>query len=411
MTIRRIIVEAWFDGVALHAEGPYLIVVTDGVIASIALAAATEKADLRAAFAMPGLCDAHVHLFLDGAKLDPVERNAQLRSGLPAMLAVARSNIDNSLQAGVTVLRDAGDVFGVNHAMREEFGARAGDTMTLRSCGAGLRRTGRYGRLLAHEIGASDMAAGVDAAAETADDVKVLLTDIVDFESGQMKRPPQFDLEEMQFIVERARRHKRRTFVHCSGVDGLAIAVAAGVDSIEHGYFMNREILKRMADSEIAWVPTFAPVRFQFERPEIAGWSRTAMANLERLLASHAEHLALGHELGVPIIAGSDAGSPGVPHGSGLIDELYFMHETGLSLAAVLHCATGEPRRHWGMPAAALAAGQQADLVLLEMSPFRDPDALRKVLAVVRGDTVFNRDPASHVRSRPQESAARDISA
>jgi hypothetical protein len=63
------------------------------------------------------------------------------------------------------------------------------------------------------------------------------------------------------------------------------------------------------------------------------------------------------------------------------------------------------------MPAATLAAGQPADLVLLEMSPFRDPGALRKVLAVVRGDAVFNRDPASHVRSRPQESAARDISA
>jgi imidazolonepropionase-like amidohydrolase len=391
MAIRRIVVEAWYDGVALHADGPYLIVTVDGMIRSIAPSAANETADMRAAFAMPGLCDAHVHLFLDGSKLDPAERNAQIRSDLPVMLTVARANIDNSLRAGVTLARDAGDVFGINHAIRQELGARTDGSVTLRSCGAGLRRKGRYGRLLAHEIGdACDIERAVEAAAATADDVKVILTDIVDFESGAMRGPPQFDADEMRRIVDQARRHGRRTFVHCSGADGLAIAVVAEVDSIEHGYFMNREILKRMADAQIAWVPTFAPVRFQFERPEIAGWNRIAIANLERLLRSHAEHVALAQELGVPVIAGSDAGSPGVPHGSGLIDELHHMHEAGIPVAAVIRSATAEPRRHWGMPAMAFGVGQKADLVLLEMSPFRDLGALRKIIAVVKGDTVFN---------------------
>jgi imidazolonepropionase-like amidohydrolase len=408
----RICVEAWFDGVALHADAPHLITVTDGVVASIVPAAANETADLRAPFAMPGLCDAHVHLFLDGARLDPAERNAQARSGPPEMLAVARANIDNSLRAGVTLLRDAGDAFGVNHVMRRELGADG--MVALRSAGAGLRRSGRYGRLLAREIGdARDIAQAVDAAAETADDVKIILTDIVDFETGEMKGPPQFDLDEMRLIVARARRHGRRTFVHCSGADGLAIAVAAKVDSIEHGYFMDREILKRMADAQIAWVPTFAPVRFQFARPEIAGWGRAALANLDRILHSHAEHVAHAHELGVPIIAGSDAGSPGVAHGSGLIDELHHMREAGLPLAAVIRSATGEPRKHWGMPAAALAAGQKADLVLLEASPFRDMRALRKVLDVVKGDAVLHAtagDPAPRDRSRRRASAAHDLS-
>jgi imidazolonepropionase-like amidohydrolase len=414
MAIRRICVEAWFDGVALHADGPYLITLADGVIASIASTAATETADLCAPFAMPGLCDAHVHLFLDGSRLDPAERNAQLRSGLPVMLSVARANIDNSLRAGVTFLRDAGDAFGINHAMRRDLGARRNGLVALRSSGAGLRGAGRYGRLLAREIGdAGNLAQAVDAAAEIADDVKVILTDIVDFETGEMKGPPQFDPDEMRLIVDRARRHGRRTFVHCSGADGLAIAVAAEVDSIEHGYFMNREILKRMADAQIAWVPTFAPVCFQLARPEIAGWSKAAIANLDRLLGSHAEHVALAHELGVPIIAGSDAGSPGVPHGSGLIDELHYMYEAGLPLAAVIRSATGEARRHWGMAATALAASQPADFVLLETSPFRDPGALREVLAVVKGDSVFNAtagNPAPQYRYFPQESVARKAS-
>jgi imidazolonepropionase-like amidohydrolase len=413
MAIRRISVEAWFDGIALHADGPYLITVADGVIASITPAAATETADTRAPFAMPGLCDAHAHLFLDGSRLDPADRNAQVRSGLPVMLSVARANIDNCLRAGVTLLRDAGDAFGINHVMRRELGARTDSMVALRSSGAGLRRTGRYGRLLAREIGdAKEIAEAVDAAAESADDIKIVLTDIVDFETGRMKGPPQFDLDEMYQLVARARQHGRRTFVHCSGADGLAIAVAAKVDSIEHGYFMNREILKRMADAQIAWVPTFAPVCFQLARPEIAGWGKTAIANLDHILGSHAEHVALAYELGVPIIAGSDAGSPGVPHGSGLIDELHHMCEAGLPLMVVVRSATGEARRHWGT-AAALGVGQQADLVLLERSPLRDLGALREVLAVVKGDTVINvtaGDPAPRYWSRPQGSLARDVS-
>lgn len=414
MAIRRICVEAWFDGFALHANGPYLITVAGGVVASIEAAAAPEPADIHAPFAMPGLCDAHVHLFLDGSRLDPAERSAQVHSGLPVMLSVARANIENNLRAGVTLMRDAGDAFGINHVIRRDLGARTDRMIALRSSGAGLRRTGRYGRLLAREVGDADnIAQAVDAAAETADDIKVVLTDIVDFETGRMKGAPQFDLDEMRLLVARARQHGRRTFAHCSGADGLAIAVAANVDSIEHGYFMNREILKQMADAQIAWVPTFAPVCFQLARPEFAGWSRAAIANLDLILRSHAEHVALAYELGVPIIAGSDAGSPGVPHGSGLIDELHHMREAGLPIAAVIRSATGEARRHWGMAAAAFGAGQQADLVLLGASPFRDAGALREVLAVVKGDTVFNvaaGNSASRYRSRPRESAARDIS-
>lgn len=409
MTIRVMRVQAWFDGASLHAEGPFDITVADGVIASIAPAMETNAADMHAAFAMPGLCDAHVHLFLDGSRLDPAERAAQCRSGAPEILAVARANIESNVRAGVTLLRDAGDAFGINHSIRQELGTRADDRLTLRSAGAGLRRTGRYGRLLACEVGdACDIVRCVNAAVEAADDVKIILTDIVDFETGEMKGPPQFDLDEMRAIVARAHERGRRVFVHCSGTDGIAIAVAAQVDSIEHGYLMNRELLKRMVDAQIAWVPTFAPVRFQLSRPELAGWSRATIANLDRILHSHAEHVVLGHELGASIIAGSDAGSPGVLHGGGLIDELGHLYEAGLPLTAVIKSATEEPRKHWGLPSS-LSVGQKADLVLLATSPFQDQRALRKVFAVVKGDTVlsaFAGGPAPRYRSRSPENVA-----
>lgn len=399
MALRRIRAGAYFDGTALHEDGPYLIAVSDGTIRSIASAGAgSEPPDLTARFVLPGLVDAHVHLFLDGAIVDPAQRAAQLQSGRAAMLETARSNLARCLRAGVTLLRDAGDAYGVNHAIREELRARQDTPLAVRSPGAGLRRPRRYGRILAREVaGTNDIAAAVETAARDGDDIKIILTDIIDFETGGMKGPPQFDADETRLIVAEAHRHGRKTFAHCSGSEGLDIAVAAGVNSIEHGYFMTRDILKRMADARIAWVPTFAPVRFQRARPDIAGWSGATLAHLDRLLASHAEHVALAHELDVPLMAGSDAGSPGVGHGSGLIDELLHMRQAGLPLAAVLRAATAQPRAHFGLPPCALAPGAPAELVLLGSSPTHGPEALRDVLGTVKGDTVWHSGSAGAV--------------
>jgi imidazolonepropionase-like amidohydrolase len=165
--------------------------------------------------------------------------------------------------------------------------------------------------------------------------------------------------------------------------------VAAGVDSIEHGYFMTRDILGRMADKGIAWVPTFSPVHFQWAFPQHAGWDQATVANLSRILDDHAEQVALAHDLGVPIIAGSDAGSPGVDHGGGLIDELLHLLRAGLPMPAVLRAATSRPRALWDMEPARIARGDRADLILLDRSPFDDPGALREVHLLLKGEECY----------------------
>ena len=196
---------------------------------------------------------------------------------------------------------------------------------------------------------------------------------------------PQFNTDELSEIVARAHGFGRKTFAHCSGVEGLRVAVAAGVDSIEHGFFMTREILEGMAEKSIAWVPTFSPVHFQWARPEFAKWNSATLDNLRRILDAHLVHVGLAHELGVPLVAGSDAGSQGVDHGAALIDEMFHFLDAGVPMAAVLRSATSRPRALWDLPSANIAPGNRADIVLLEGSPFDAPPALRRAKAVVRG--------------------------
>jgi imidazolonepropionase-like amidohydrolase len=168
----------------------------------------------------------------------------------------------------------------------------------------------------------------------------------------------------------------------------LRIAAQAGVGSIEHGFFMDRETLAVMRDKQIAWTPTFCPVHFQWAHPEAAGWSPNTIGNLRRILDSHAEHLRLADEMGAPLLLGTDAGSMGVEHGHALFDEIDRYLEAGIALERVIAAASSVPRKHFGHSNALLTRGSPFDAVLLPVSPFGDPQALRKPSRVWKGATV-----------------------
>ncbi len=383
----------YFDGSHYHNHGPYRLLIRDGIILSIEHGAADtpagfEGADiLEAQFLMPGLVEAHCHLFLDGAEQDFKARSNYLKVPMADMMQTARGNVDASLAAGITLIRDAGDRFGVNHKIREEFAVR-GKGPVIRSPGLALRQPGKYGAFMAREVSSpEEIHTGLAETARTADDIKILLTDIIDFEAGAVTKPPQFDMNSLKQMVAQAAGYGLKTFVHCSGLDGLKIAVEAGVGSIEHGFFMNEAILDVMAEKEIAWVPTFSPVHFQWTRPELAGWSEKTISNIRRILDNHLHHLNIAHRKGVAIVAGSDAGSYGVCHGSALIDELYFFLEAGLPMAQVLKSVTSRPRRLWGCLSADIMENNPADLVILGSSPFDHRDALRDVRMVITRGT------------------------
>jgi len=395
MTSRVLVVNSYFDGARYHAHGPYTIEVVQGRIHQIHRGdmapvvagrdrhlSGDEPVVVRAPFVMPGLVEAHCHLFLDGAELDFQVRKDYLKASREEMLAVARCSVEQNLAVGITLIRDAGDLHGINTTIKTELAQQNGARLLpeLRSPGRAIRKAGRYGSFMAVETtDANSIVRTIRELAPNADDLKVLLTGIIDFEKGQMKGGLQFDLEETRLIVKTARELGLRTYAHCSGPEGLKVAVTAGIDSIEHGFFMELDILRRMAGQGTAWVPTFSPVQFQFDRPELAGWNDTTLAGLRAILDRHFEHVGLACEMGVPVVAGSDAGSYGVPHGKGLIDELFFMLAAGMPMDRVLASATSVPRRLWDCESADIVPGNVVNLIALAGSPFEDRSYLRRV--------------------------------
>lgn len=375
-------VDSWFDG-ERHHQTPATFVIRSGRIADIAegnlstdhLAHGLPK--VSGGFFMPGLVDAHVHLFLDGKPTDGPTRSAHMKKTVEELTEAARQSARQSLACGVTLVRDAGDRHGINHCVRDE--ALTGfDMARVRSGGLGVKRPKRYGAFMAMDVeGSSNIIASVEKLAASNDEIKLILTGVIDFDAGAVTDEPQFDLDSAKLVVDTAKALGLNTFAHCSGEKGLNIAARAGVGSIEHGFFMTREILAIMRDKQVAWTPTFCPVHFQWARPQAVGWSENTVGNLRRILDRHAEHLRLADEMGVTLLMGTDAGSMGVEHGYAMFDEIDRYLEAGLSLEKTLTAATATARRHFNHIEPLIKYGASFEGVLLANSPFDHIHALR----------------------------------
>ncbi len=377
-----LVVDGWFDG-ETHFPELTTIVVKNGRISAVEKGdisqqpALFELARVRGGFLLPGLVDAHVHLFLDGAPTDGAERSAHMKKSVDELTEAARQSARQSLTCGVTLVRDAGDRHGINHVVRDE-AMHSWSMARVRSGGLGVRRPKRYGAFMAHEVEDDNaIKQSVTRLAPHCDEIKLILTGIIDFDAGAVTDEPQFDLDSTRLVVETARAQGRNTFVHCSGEKGLAIAAAAGVGSIEHGFFMNHDTLAMMRDQDVAWTPTFCPVHFQWQHPEAVGWSAQTVDNLRRILDQHAEHLQMADAMGVRLLLGTDAGSMGVQHGYAVFEEIQRYLEAGLSLQKILQSATSANRKHFGLSDTRLAPGASFEAVLLERSPFETLDTLR----------------------------------
>ncbi|NQU54843.1 MAG: amidohydrolase family protein [Bacteroidetes bacterium] len=369
-------VDTYFDGDEYFSEGPYFIIITEESIEAIV--AKKEVSDsfllhtninlIKAAFAMPGLAEGHAHLFLAGEELDFKKRSSYLKSDLSTFIEVGKENLRKSLESGITLVRDAGDIHGVNTILRN---GSNGSLPRVRSAGKALRKKGRYGSFMGVEVESNeDFTTVIEDLAVNADELKILLTGIIDFERGEVKGVPQFELNELKQISTVCKKLNIRNFVHCSGKDGLELAIDVGINSIEHGFFMEEQMLTRMCDKNMEWVPTFSPLHFQLENPKLAGWNQQSQDAIRAILDNHYKMVGKAGEIGLHVIPGSDAGSYGVEHGKALLQEIVHLVKAGLPLLQVLHNATILVRKKWDYPLNHIRKGSKESFVLMDKDPF-----------------------------------------
>jgi len=260
-------------------------------------------------------------------------------------------------------------------------------TPLIDSPGAAIHHKGRYGSFMGSPIEdfASPAACVAARAAGGADRIKLLVSGIINFKEGRVTVPPQMPVEEVRALVEAARSHGKQTFAHASGTEGVENSIEGGVNTVEHGFFITEDQLMKMRDRQIGWVPTFAPVQLQIDRASELGWDDVVVGHLKRIIASHQAMLRRAHELGVPIVAGSDAGSCGVPHGIGLIEELCHMERAGMPAIAILRAATGVSAKLLEFPEriGRIEAGCRSRFILTEHDPLATVANLHKAKTVL----------------------------
>ena len=350
----------------------------------------TPDVELREATLLPCLIEAHAHLFLDGAPVAMAPREKYLKESAAWMLARGRARWPKILQCGVGAVRDAGDKHGVGLQLAAEAKSQNGklrNTPWIDSPGAAIHHRGRYGAFMGEPIEdhASPAACVASRVAKGADRIKLLVSGIINFKVGQVTVPPQMPVEEVRALVEAARARGRQTFAHASGTDGVENSIQGGVNTVEHGFFITESQLARMRDRGIAWVPTFAPVQLQIDRAQDLGWSSEIIGHLEQIIEGHQRMLQRAHQMGVTVVAGSDAGSCGVPHGVGLLQEMEQIQRAGLPAMAVIRSATGMSAKVLDFPEkiGRIEAGHRARFIVTAHDPLANIGNLQKQKVVV----------------------------
>lgn len=343
----------------------------------------------------PGFIDCHVHLRNDGVA-DPRAQSARDSDGV-ALMRSARNAL-RTLQCGVTTVRDCGSRGGIDFALREA--ARQGlcQTPRLFLSGTMICMTGGHGWQLGLEADGPD---AVRRAARSqiklgADNVKLIASGGI-LTQGTEIGSPQFTVEEMRAAVEEARAAGKTCCAHAHGATAVKNATRAGVDSVEHGYFIDDEGIALMLEHGTWLVGTSAAVRNVVRFGVKAGVQPDVVRKAESAIDRHIEGFRKAYKAGVKLAMGTDTGVPFTDHGNNL-DELVYLVDMGLSPMEAICTSTLQSARllRWDDRIGSLEPGKLADFVVIDGDPLADitvlQDKARIRMVGLGGRIVVDRD-------------------
>jgi imidazolonepropionase-like amidohydrolase len=364
----------------------------------------TADLDFSGCTLIPGLIDSHVHLTMTGAVNDTLRRSLR-EAPFEVVRQMILGNLREHLQHGVIAVRDGGGCRG--NALRFAKSNR-GQRQPVRVLAAGRawHRAGRYGRWIGRPPAKGlALAESIRQEGEPADHIKIVNSGLNSLTEYGSQTAPQFDLAEMRAAVQAAAERGLSVMVHANGEEPVRIAVLSGCRSVEHGFFMGRENLARMADRGVTWVPTAVTMQ------AYAGHYRQTGKNPDtarRTLDHQLEQLAVARRLGVEVALGTDSGSPGVHHGAAVLAEMNLLMQAGFALEEAIRCASRNAAALIGVRFGLLERGRPATFIAVGSEPSKLPQELTHLRGVFIDGvkqleaSAFSSDPSS-AREMPRE--------
>lgn len=347
--------------------------------------------DGRAHSLLPGMINCHAHLCNDGAA-DLFAQVVNDTVPIATIRAVLNSQI--TIRAGITTIRDCGAASQIALEIAKATDHGLIDGPTVRAAGRVVTMTGGHGHFIGREAdGADEVRKAVRAEIKGgAHFIKVMATGGV-LTPGVDPSQTSFQPEELCAAVEEAHKAGRAIASHAIGNAGIKNALRAGIDSVEHGFYLDDESVDLALKNESYMVPTLIAVDQIVNHGRQGGIPDWVVRKAELEAGHHRESFAMAVKSGMRIAAGTDAGTPFNPHGD-LALELAKMVEFGLSTTQAILAATSAAARLLRMDhvIGTIEVGKQADLIVVDGDPIADITAMGRPELVLKAGRVYRDD-------------------
>tara|TARA_B100000700_G_scaffold286328_1_gene341109 strand:- start:1634 stop:2818 length:1185 start_codon:yes stop_codon:yes gene_type:complete len=328
-----------------------------------------KKIDTTDCTILPGLIDCHVHLVYSGEP-DPKSNLLKLKPGEIVMNAL--ENAQKTLRNGITSIRDLGGRDYLEFSVRDACNSGKQQGPTILAAGKMICMTGGHGNAFGRVADGPDevLKAVREQIHEGSDVIKLMATGGV-MTPGVDPEDAHYTEEELRTGVNEGHRFKRKCASHAQGSAGILNAVRAGMDSIEHGIFLNQECVESMLEKGTFLVPTLSAVNNIFINKN-NGIPDFIVEKTLRIRERHHQSVKSFYKAGGKIAMGTDAGTPFNVHGEN-IQELQFMVDLGISNYDALKISTLNSAELLNLSnRGIIKEGDFADLLVVSGNPIKD---------------------------------------
>lgn len=384
MTKLYIHAQTLIDGISDAPKQDQLITIEDDKIIQIEDYHEVKENVIHENVVTPGFFNCHVHIMY------PVCFGANKEFTLIEKAFYAQKHCKEYLESGVTFIRVVGTEENYDLQIKEAIENHVIEGPHMYCAGKVICMTGGHGWQEGIEADGKDaclkavrtqLRSGVDL-------IKIMATGGV-MTKGVEPGNAQFTVDEMKVMIEEAHKAGRKTATHAQGLQGIKNALYAGIDSIEHGCFLDDECLERMKEQNTFLVPTLCAPQCIIDKGAENGVAKYAVDKTLKVKDAHVESVKKAYEKGIQIALGTDAGTPFNYHFNTAY-EMELLARLDISNMDILKMATINSARCVGVEKdyGSIEVGKQADLVCLNENPLENISNVRKINRVIQSGKI-----------------------